>query len=95
MAIASLVFAILGILAIFFSYATTAYLISHHAVWVLLIPLLPSILAVICGHIGKHRARKVHGLGESYDLAVIGLIIGYFFGGIYLTFLLTVLAFVF
>ena len=94
MAIASLVFAILGVLAIFFSYATTAYLVSHHAMWVLLIPLLLSMLAVIFGHIGKRRARKVHGLGQSYDLAVVSLIIGYFFGAIYLTFVLTVLFFV-
>lgn len=95
MAIASLVFAILGMLAILFSFVVSGYLFSQHAFWVLVIILLPSILAVICGHIGKHRARTVHGLGESYDMAIVGLVIGYLFGGIYLAFVLTALSFVF
>ena len=95
MAITSLVFAILGILALLFSYVASGFLFSQHALWVLLITLMPSILAVICGHIGKYRARTVHGLGESYDMAVVGLVLGYLFGGIYLAFVLTALSFVF
>jgi serine/threonine protein kinase len=95
MAIASLVFAILGMLAILFSFVVSGYLLSQHAFLVLVIILLPSILAVICGHIGKHRARTVHGLGESYDMAIVGLLMGYLFGGIYLAFVLTALSLVF
>ena len=91
MAIASLVFAILGILAILISCFVSGYLLSQHTFWVLVLILIPSILAVICGHIGKHRAKTVHGLGESYDMAAVGLVFGYLFGGLYLAFVLTTL----
>ncbi len=85
MAIASLVFAILGILVISSMLCLSGYLLSVHAtIWVLVPILIPSILAVICGHIGKHRAKTVHGLGESYDMAVVGLVLGYLFGSLYL-----------
>ncbi len=89
MAIASLVFAILGILTILFSFCVSGFMLSQHAFWVMGIILIPSILAVICGHIGKHRAKTVHGLGESYDMAAVGLVFGYLFGGLYLAFILT------
>src|SRR5260370_19386523 len=66
MAIASLVFAILGILAIPSLYLVSGYLLSLHSNWVLVPILIPSILAVICGHIRKHRAKTVLGLSVSY-----------------------------
>ncbi len=91
MAIASLVFAILGMLTILFSCLVSGYLLSQHTFLVLLIILIPSILAVICGHIGKHRAKTVHGLGESYDMAAVGLVLGYAFGALYLAFVLSTL----
>jgi serine/threonine protein kinase len=91
MAISSLVFAILGMLAIPSLYLVSGYLVSQHAIWVLIPILIPSILAVICGHIGKHRAKTVHGLGESYDMAAVGLVLGYLFGGLYLAIVLTAL----
>ncbi len=91
MAIASLVFAILGMLTILFSCLVSGYLLSQHTFLVLLIILIPSILAVICGHIGKHRAKTVHGLGESYDMAAVGLVLGYSFGALYLAFVLSTL----
>jgi serine/threonine protein kinase len=91
MAIASLVFAILGILAILSLFLASGYLLHQHTFWVLIPVLLPSILAVICGHIGKRRAKTVHGLGESYDMAAVGLVLGYLFGGLYLAIILSTL----
>ena len=91
MAIASLVFALLGMLTLLSLCAASGYLLRQHTFWVLLPVLLPSTLAVICGHIGKRRAKTVHGLGESYDMAAVGLLIGYLFGGLYLAIVLTTL----
>jgi hypothetical protein len=88
MAIASLVFAILGMLGLCTSYA---YVITFRSLlFVPVILVLPSILAVIFGHIGKHRANTVHGLGESEDMAAVALILGYLFGAVYLIFALIV-----
>jgi serine/threonine protein kinase len=88
MAIASLVFAILGMLGLCTSYA---YVVTFRSLlFVPVILVLPSILAVIFGHIGKHRANTVHGLGESEDMAVVALVLGYLFGAVYLIFALIV-----
>ncbi|GAC1343794.1 MAG: hypothetical protein NVSMB27_04020 [Ktedonobacteraceae bacterium] len=82
MAIAGLVFAILGMLGLCTSYE---YVITTRTLlFVPLILVLPSVLAIIFGHIGKHRANTVHGLGESKDMAVIALVLGYLFGVVYL-----------
>lgn len=91
MALASLVFALLGILALIALCAVSGSLAQHHTFWVLVPVLIPSILAVICGHIGKRRAKTVHGLGESYDMAAVGLMLGYLFGGLYLAIALSTL----
>jgi len=98
MAIASLVFSILGIVAPLFFCASSVYLIGHFpsdlsftSILVLAILVMPSMMAVVFGHIGKHRANTVHGLGESKDMAVMGLFLGYLFGSIYLALALTIL----
>ena len=91
MAIASLIFALLGMLALISLCAVSGYLLRHHTFWVLVPIVIPSILAVICGHVGKRRAKTVHGLGESYDMAAAGLLIGYPFGGLYLAIVLSTL----
>lgn len=91
MAIASLVFALLGMLALLSLCAVSGYLLRNHTFWVLVPVLIPSILAVIFGHLGKHRAKTVHGLGESHDMAAAGLVIGYLFGGLYLAIALSTL----
>jgi hypothetical protein len=91
MALASLVFALLGILALISLCAASGYLLRQHTFWLLVPVLIPSILAVICGHIGKRRAKTVHGLGESYDMAAVGLVLGYLFGGLYLAIALSTL----
>jgi len=89
MAIAGLVFAILGMLGLCTSYE---YVITTRTLlFVPLILVLPSILAVIFGHIGKHRADTVHGLGESKEIAIIALVLGYLFGAVYLMFAFIVL----
>jgi hypothetical protein len=54
----------------------------------------PALLAIIFGHIGLRRADKIHGMGESRDVALTGMILGYIFGSIYLGFLCLVLTFV-
>ena len=54
----------------------------------------PALLAIIFGHIGLRRADKIHGMGDSRDIAMTGMIFGYIFGSIYLGFLCLVLAFV-
>jgi serine/threonine protein kinase len=91
MAVASFVFGILGILTPLFLCPASGYLLAQHAILVSVILLMLSMLAVICGHIGNHRAKTVHGLGESYQIAVAGLVMGYLFGAIYLAFVLTLL----
>lgn len=91
MAVASFVFGILGILTPLFLCPASGYLLTQHAILVSVILLIPAMLAVICGHIGNHRAKTVHGLGESYQIAVAGLVMGYLFGAIYLAFVLTLL----
>jgi len=48
------------------------------------IVLLPSILAIVFGHIGKHRARTIPGMQASSGTAIAGLSIGYTLGIIYL-----------
>jgi serine/threonine protein kinase len=55
----------------------------------------PALLAIIFGHIGLRRADKIHGMGDSRDVALTGMILGYIFGSIYLGFLCLVLTFVF
>ncbi len=91
MALASLLFALLGMLALISLCAVSGYLLRNHTFWILVPVLLPSILAVICGHIGKRRAKTVHGLGESHDMAAVGLLLGYLFGGLYLGIVLSTL----
>jgi serine/threonine protein kinase len=89
MAIAGLVFAILGMLSLCTSYE---YVITTRSLlFVPMLLVLPSILAIIFGHIGKHRANTVHGLGESKDLAVVALVLGYLFSAVYLILALIVL----
>ena len=89
MAIASLVFGILTPLLICLSSADLLDSLQHPAsrfiaLFLLGILAILPILAVIFGHIGVHRAKTVHGLGESREVAMIGLLLGYFFGSIYL-----------
>ncbi|MFL5627030.1 MAG: serine/threonine protein kinase [Ktedonobacteraceae bacterium] len=63
--------------------------------WFLLSALLmlaPALLAIIFGHIGIDRADSIYGMGESRDIAMTGMILGYIFGSIYLGFLCLVLA---
>ncbi len=62
-----------------FQFGPTSSLIA-----VLLVLMLPSVLGVIFGHIGKHRANTVPGMQSSSDTAVTGLTIGYIFGSLYL-----------
>jgi hypothetical protein len=54
----------------------------------------PVLLAIIFGHIGLRRADKIHGMGDSRDVALTGMILGYIFGSIYLGFLCLVMTFV-
>ncbi len=101
MAIASLLFGFISIFALFFSCITpTAFFSFRHVETVswffLLIPLVlmivPSILAVVFGHIGRHRAKTIPGLQSSGDMATTGMVMGYLFGSIYLGFICILLS---
>lgn len=91
-AILSLFFGIVSIPSIFLGMVA---LMSTHPIVdsparllpLLIIPTLltiPSILAIIFGRIGRHRANTVYGLGESKELAIIGSILGHLFLATYL-----------
>ena len=91
-AMLSLFFGIVSIPSVFL--AMVALMSSHplvdspaQLIPLLIIPTLltiPSILAIIFGRIGRHRANTVYGLGESKELAIIGSILGYLFLATYL-----------
>ena len=96
MAIASLFFGFISIFALLFSCITPTAFFSftyvEEASWFfLLLPLLlmiaPSILAIIFGHIGRHRAKTIPGRQGSGDMATTGMVMGYLFGSIYLGFI--------
>ena len=54
--------------------------------------IVPSILAVVFGHIGRHRAKTIPGLQSSGDMATTGMVMGYLFGSIYLGFICILLS---
>ena len=96
-AIASLVLSILAPLLI--CPATTPLLDALHypgsRVIALLIASLLALLpifAVIFGHIGRYRAKNTPGLSESRDMALIGLVIGYAYGSLYVLLVIYLIA---
>lgn len=102
MAIASLSFGFISIFALFFScIAPTAFFpfarVEGISWLFLLLPLflmmVPSILAVVFGHIGRHRAKTIPGLQNSGDMATTGMVMGYLFGSIYLGYICLLLTF--
>ncbi len=94
MAVASISLAILSIMLPVFSFIASSFLGMYFGInnfsFTMFLPvvvtLVPAILAVIFGHIGKHRARTVAGLLWSKEIAAAGMVIGYIFGAIYLAF---------
>jgi serine/threonine protein kinase len=96
-AIASLVSSLVGIfLPPFLCFAGTSLarfplIAPSSLVTVLVVLMLPSILGVIFGHIGKQRANTIPGMQNSSDTAVTGLTIGYIFGSLYLLLALCIL----
>ena len=101
MAIASLVF---GIISIFIPLAsctlsaaiTQAGPVNSHLIPILpaVILLVPPLLAVVFGHIGKHRANTIPGMWTSEGTAIAGLVLGYLLGSIYLAVLCLFFAFI-
>ena len=101
MAIASFVF---GIISIFIPLAsctlsaamTYAGPVNSHLIPILpaVILLMPPLLAVVFGHIGKRRANTIPGMWTSDDIASAGLILGYLFCSIYLAVICWFFAFV-
>ena len=96
MAVASLILGILSIFSPFFlctsSSLWSGYNYDGSSHFLFLLPLfifmiVPSICAVIFGHIGKRRAITIPGLLGSKDIASTGMVIGYIFSSIYLGFL--------
>ena len=95
MAVASLALGILSIFAPFFLCASSSLLSNAYyggaSRFLFILPLfvfmvVPSICAVIFGHIGKRRAITIPGLLGSKDIASTGMVIGYIFSSIYLGF---------
>ena len=99
MAVASVSLAILSIALPLSSFVGTSFLGYYFGIdnffppffLPVLVTLVPSILAVIFGHIGKRRAMTVPGLSGTKDIAVAGMVIGYIFGSIYLLFCFLIL----
>ena len=99
MAIASLVFGLISFLVPLASCSFSMGIASHfvsedsHLIYILpaVILIAPPILAVVFGHIGKHRAKTIPGMGTSDGLAIAGLVLGYLFGSIYLAVICTLL----
>jgi hypothetical protein len=99
MAVASVSLAILSIALPLFSCVGTSFLDYYFGIGSfspafflpVLVTLVPSILAVIFGHIGKRRAMTVPGLSGTKDIAAAGMAIGYIFGLIYLVFCFLIL----
>src|SRR5207248_10478391 len=92
MAIASLIFGIISIIIPLASCTLSAAIMTHfgpedsHLISILpaVILLVPPILAVVFGHIGKHRANTIPGMWTSEDIGCAGLVLGYLLGSIYL-----------
>jgi serine/threonine protein kinase len=57
-----------------------------------ILSLVPSLLGIILGHIGKHRAKRNVLIYNTLDTAMTGIAIGYIFGIIYLIFMLCTLS---
>ncbi len=78
-----------------FSMVIASHFVSEdsHLIYILpaVILIAPPILAVVFGHIGKHRAKTIPGMGTSDGLAIAGLVLGYLFGSIYLAVICTLL----
>jgi hypothetical protein len=102
MAIASLVFGFISILIPLASCSLSFAIASHvgpegsHLTYILpaVTLLVPSILAVVFGHIGKHRANTIPGMWTSEGTAIAGLVLGYLLGSIYLAVLCLFFAFI-
>ncbi len=58
---------------------------------VFVLTLGPSLVSIICGHIGRFKAKQNLAMYTSEDTATAGLILGYVFGGIYIVFMLCLL----
>ena len=94
MAVASVSLAILSIVLPVFSFIGSSFLGLYFGIdnfsFTIFIPfvvaLVPAVLAVIFGHIGKRRARANSGLSWSKEIATTGMAMGYVFGAIYLAF---------
>ena len=94
MAVASVSLAILSIVLPVFSFIGSSFLGLYFGIdnfsFTIFIPfvvaLVPAVLAVIFGHIGKRRARAISGLSWSKEIATTGMAMGYVFGAIYLAF---------
>jgi hypothetical protein len=92
MAIASLVFGLVSLLTPFASCSLSITIASRfgsegfHLLYIFpaVILIAAPVLAIVFGHIGKHRANTVPGMGTSDGIAIAGLTLGYIFGSIYL-----------
>jgi serine/threonine protein kinase len=90
MAVASISLAILSIVLPVFSCTGSSFFGFYYGIdtfsFAIFIPivvtLVPAILAVIFGHIGRRRARTIPGLAGTREIAVTGMVIGYIFGAI-------------
>ncbi len=90
MAVASISLAILSIVLPIFSCTGSSFFGLYFGInnfsFAIFIPivvtLVPAMLAVIFGHIGRRRARTIPGLSGTKEIAVTGIVIGYIFGAI-------------
>ena len=92
MAVASVSLAILSIVLPVFSFITSILLGLYFGIdnfsftfcHTFCGGIVPAVLAVIFGHIGKRRAKAISGSSWSKEIATTGMAMGYVFGAIYL-----------
>jgi hypothetical protein len=45
--------------------------------WIMVLPLIGALVAVVCGHLARNEVRRANGQVGGGDLALAGLILGY------------------
>ena len=96
-AVVSLVSSLLGIFFPLFTMFISASLsndpIMDHFFWYIgVLSLVPSIIGIVFGHIGRYQAKNNVLIRNTLETATTGLILGYIFGSLYFTFMLCTLS---
>lgn len=96
-ALTSLLFSVIGIFIPPFAMFASSILIDSPVItgYIGVLSITPSIIGIVLGHIGRHRAKNNVFIYDTFDTATIGMIIGYIFGSLYFIFMLCLLPILF